>query len=107
SAVEKRSDKYLPRKNSWDSAIGRGLNLDAGRGKKRARPRALIVGDRQPLGKLAAGRARGVDPHLGQRESLGVRRRVEDRALRSGDEKNVLVRPHPRVDGPDHSVAIE
>src|SRR5258706_811335 len=83
------------------------LKLDAGRGQERARSRALLFGDRQPLGKLTSGRTRGVDAHFGHREMFRVRGRVENGALRSRDEHNVLLRAHARGERPHDVVDVE
>src|SRR6266436_4935492 len=72
-----------------------------------ARSRALLFGDRQPLGKLTSGRTRGVDAHFGHREMFRVRGRVENGALRSRDEHNVLLRAHARGERPHDVVDVE
>src|SRR5260370_6765649 len=83
------------------------LKLDAGSSQEGARSRALLFGDRQPLGKLTSGRTRGVDAHFGHREMFRVRGRVENGALRSRDEHNVLLRAHARGERPHDLADVE
>src|SRR6516165_12252330 len=74
------------------------LELHPGCLQDRAGTGARIVGDGQALRKIAAGRARCIDTHLGEREGLGVRRGIEHRAFCARNEYDVLFRPHARGD---------
>src|SRR5580704_16566563 len=68
---------------------GRLLEGDAGLLEDAARTRALGIRDRQALGEILTQWAGRVDTHLGEGKRLGIRRRIEDRALASRDEEDV------------------